>query len=111
MPCGSWATLLTNGRIVTDAIHRGYNLMPSNIRFIAPPEIAPANGYTHVVEVTNSKTIYISGQVPLDSNGNLVGENNLQEQAQQVFENLHAALTAAGADFGHVVKFTYFLLD
>lgn len=85
--------------------------MSANIRFIAPPEIAPANGYTHVVEVTNSKTIYISGQVPLDAAGNLVGADNLLEQAQQVFENLHAALTAAGADFGHVVKFTYFLLD
>lgn len=83
--------------------------MPS--RFISPPGIAPANGYTHVVEVSNSRMIFISGQVPLDSAGNLVGADNLQEQAQQVFENLHAALDAAGADFGHVVKFTYFLLD
>ncbi|MCA0458423.1 MAG: RidA family protein [Chloroflexi bacterium] len=83
--------------------------MPS--RFISPPEIAPANGYTHVVEVTNSKMIFISGQVPLDLAGNLVGADNLLEQTQQVFKNLQSALTAAGTDFNHVVKFTYFLLD
>lgn len=83
--------------------------MPS--RFISPPEIAPANGYTHVVEVTNSKMIFISGQVPLDLSGNLVGADNLLEQTEQVFKNLYSALSAAGTDFNHVVKFTYFLLD
>ena len=80
-------------------------------RFINPPEIAPANGYTHVVEVSNSKMIFISGQVAFDSSGQLVGKDDLLQQTQQVFKNLHAALAAAGADFSHVVKFTYFMLD
>ncbi len=83
----------------------------SNTRFINPPEIAPANGYTHVVEVSNRKMIFISGQVAFDKAGNLVGENNLQAQTQQVFENLKAALAAVNADFSHVVKFTFFMLD
>ena len=80
-------------------------------RFIKPANVAPANGYTHVVEVSNSKMIFISGQVAFDSNGNLVGKDNLQEQTQQVFENLNAALEAVGADFSHVVKFSIFMLD
>ncbi len=83
----------------------------SNTRFINPPEIAPANGYTHVVEVSNSKMIFIAGQIAFDKTGNLVGRDNLQQQAQQVFENLKAALAAVGADFSHVVKFTYFMID
>ena len=80
-------------------------------RFINPPEIAPANGYTHVVEVSNSKMIFIAGQVAFDTAGNLVGKDDLKAQTQQVFENLKAGLAAVGADFSHVVKFTYFMLD
>ena len=80
-------------------------------RFINPPEIAPANGYTHVVEVSNSKMIFTAGQVAFDKSGNLVGKDNLQQQTQQVFENLKAALAAVGADFSHVVKFTIFMVD
>lgn len=79
--------------------------------FINPAAIAPAKGYTHVVEVSNSKLIFISGQVAFDANGTLVGQDNLLQQTQQVFQNLQAALTAAGADFSHVVKFTFFMVD
>ena len=80
-------------------------------RFINPPEIAPANGYTHVVEVSNSKMVFTAGQVAFDTAGNLVGKDDLKAQTQQVFLNLKAALAAVGADFSHVVKFTYFMLD
>ena len=83
----------------------------SNTRFINPPEIAPANGYTNVVEVSNSKMVFISGQVAFNSSGQFIGKDDLQQQTQQVFENLKSALAAVGADFSHVVKFTYFLLD
>lgn len=86
--------------------------MSSNAhRFINPDTIAPPNGYTHVVETTGSRTIYISGQIALDTSGNLVGENDLKAQAEQVFKNLDAALASVGATFKDVVKFTYFLTD
>src|SRR5262249_44700611 len=68
-------------------------------------------GYTHVVETHGGRTIYISGQVALDTTGNLVGGDDLPAQATQVFKNLAAALASVGASFEHVVKFTYFLLD
>lgn len=80
-------------------------------RFINPPEIAAGNGYTHVVEVSNSKMIYLSGQVAFDVNRNIVGKDNLEAQTRQVFENIKAALAAAGADFSHVVKLSVFMLD
>jgi len=68
----------------------------------------PAAGYSQVAEVTGGKLVYIAGQVALDRSGNLVGKDDLQAQARQVFENLKAAVEAAGGDFSHVVKLNYY---
>jgi enamine deaminase RidA (YjgF/YER057c/UK114 family) len=68
-------------------------------------------GYTQVVEVTGGRMIFISGQVALDAAGNMVGAGDFRAQAEQVFENLKAALEAVGGDFSHVVKFGIYVLD
>jgi enamine deaminase RidA (YjgF/YER057c/UK114 family) len=80
-------------------------------RFINPETIAPPTGYTHVVETTGSRTIYISGQVALDRNGSIIGIDDMRAQAEQVFQNLQAALAAVNATFDDVVKVTYYLVD
>ena len=67
-----------------------------------PPTLSKPTGYTHIVEVEVSgrtKMVYISGQVALDKDGKAVGEADMKAQAEQVFKNLEAALTAAGAKF------------
>lgn len=79
-------------------------------RFINPPGVAASPAYTHVVTVTGGKTIYISGQVPLDEKGEIVGRGDLGAQTRQVFENLKAALSAAGADFTDIVKANYYIV-
>ena len=76
-----------------------------------PETIARPTGYSHVVEARGNHTVYISGQVALDRQGNLVGADDMQAQAEQVFQNLQAALAAAAATFDDVVKVTYFLVD
>jgi reactive intermediate/imine deaminase len=81
------------------------------IRFVNPPSLPRPVGYSHVAEVSNGKTIYISGQVALDPSGTLVGPNDLRTQTHQVFTHLKAALEAVGADFNCVVKLNYYLLD
>jgi reactive intermediate/imine deaminase len=81
------------------------------IRRVNPPGLYPPNGYTHVVEATGGRTLYISGQVPMDPKGNVVGSGNFRAQTTQVFENLKRALAAAGAGFGDVVKSNYYVLD
>jgi reactive intermediate/imine deaminase len=81
------------------------------VRFINPAVLATPNGYSHVAEVKAGRTIYISGQVALDPSGKLVGAGNLDAQAEQVFKNLQAALESVGADFSHVIKLTYYLVD
>ena len=55
----------------------------------------PTFGYSHVVEVSNAKrTIYISGQVAINTDGQIVGINDLatQHKHRQVFENIKIAL-------------------
>ncbi|HEU5346615.1 MAG TPA: RidA family protein [Ktedonobacterales bacterium] len=81
-----------------------------HIRFLTPPGLL-ATGYSPVATVSGGKTIYIAGQVALDASGSLVGKDDFQAQARQVFENLKTALAAAGADFSHVVRLGMFVLD
>jgi len=82
-----------------------------SVQFINPPTLAKAPGYTQVVIAPAGRTIHISGQVALDATGAIVGLGDFRAQAQQVFENLRAALAAGGASFADVVKITIFVLD
>lgn len=84
---------------------------PEHTQFINPPTLSSPPGYTHVVEVTGGQTVYISGQIAFDRSSTVVGRGDFRAQAEQVFENLKAALTAVGADFTHVIKITIFLID
>ncbi|HUF54513.1 MAG TPA: RidA family protein [Dehalococcoidia bacterium] len=76
--------------------------MPTHLN---PDTLHAARSYSHVVTAEAARLIFISGQVALDREGNLVGKNDFAAQTVQVFENLKAAFAAAGADFTHVVKF------
>jgi reactive intermediate/imine deaminase len=80
-------------------------------RFLNPETLSAPFGYSHVVESPVERIVYISGQVPLDSAGQLVGEGDFEAQTRQVFENLARALEAADASWSDVVKLNYFLTD
>jgi len=66
--------------------------------------------YSHAVAFTG-RMVIVSGQVPLDAQGRLVGQDDPAAQITQVFENLRTALAAAGASMSQVVKLTVFLTD
>ncbi|HEX6679146.1 MAG TPA: RidA family protein [Gaiellaceae bacterium] len=83
----------------------------SEKRFLTPATLSPPFGYSHVVEAPAGSIVYISGQVPLDADGQLVGEGDFAAQTRQVFENLTRALEAADAAWSDVVKLDYFLRD
>lgn len=76
-----------------------------------PSTLATPPGYTHVVEITRGRTIFIAGQIALDQSGKVVGVHDFHAQTQQVFENLKAALTAIGTDFTSVVKLNIYVVD
>lgn len=81
------------------------------VRFINPDTMPKPPGFTHVVEVSGGKTIYLSGQVPRSPDGVMVGEEDATRQAEQVFANLEAGLAAVGGSFDDVVKLTMFVVD
>ena len=60
----------------------------------------PLSHYTDAVRVGGF--VFISGCVPTDANGNVVGGDDVAAQARKVFENIGAILAAAGAGFGDV---------
>ena len=67
--------------------------------------------YSHVAIASGARTIYISGQVAMDSQGNLIGAGDLGAQTEQVMRNLGLALAGAGASFADVVKITTYVVD
>lgn len=72
----------------------------------APAAIGP---YSQAVEVNG--TLYVSGQIPVNPATGKIVEGDVKAQAEQVFANINAILTAAGYAFGDVVKSTVFIAD
>jgi 2-iminobutanoate/2-iminopropanoate deaminase len=74
----------------------------------APRAIGP---YSQAISVEAARTVYLSGQVPLDpATGELVG-TDIATQTEQVMRNLEAVLAAAGLTFGQVARCGIFLVD
>lgn len=69
----------------------------------------PISHYTDAVRAGD--LLFVSGVVPVDDEGGLVGGDDVAAQARQVFANMERVLEAAGAAFVDVVKVTVFLTD
>ena len=61
--------------------------------------------------VIAGKTLYVSGLVATDGQGNIVGAGDAVEQTRQIFRNLRRILEAAGATPSDVAKLTIFMRD
>ena len=81
--------------------------MPRN-SFFPNPGNKPS-GFSPATRVGNM--VFSSGQVAADTNGNVVGEGDAGAQSEQVFNNIEAALIAAGAAMSDVTKITAFLVN
>ena len=81
------------------------------IRRLNPPALGAPPGYSQVVEVQAARMIFIAGQTALDRDGILVGKDDFAAQADQVFQNLGAALACVGCTATNLVKLTVFLRD
>jgi 2-iminobutanoate/2-iminopropanoate deaminase len=74
----------------------------------APKAIGP---YSQAVAARGARTLWLSGQIPLDpATGELVA-GDAAVQTARVMENLRAVLAAGGAGFEHVVRCTIYLVD
>jgi 2-iminobutanoate/2-iminopropanoate deaminase len=72
---------------------------------------APMGTYSQAVRVETGDAVWIhvSGQIAIDTGGNLVGPGDMRAQTRQVFENLKAILEANGATFADAVKIGTYL--
>lgn len=69
----------------------------------------PISHFTDAVQAGG--LLFVSGIVPVDGEGRLVGGDDVVAQTRQVFESMRAVLAAAGCGFEDVVKVTVFLTD
>ena len=82
------------------------------VNYINPDDLPKNPAFTNVVTVTGPvKTIYIGGQDAVDSSGAIVGKGDLKAQTEQILKNIQAALSAAGAQPEHVIKWTIYVLQ
>ena len=69
-----------------------------------------AGPYSPVLEVEFGKLVVISGQAPIDLEGNVVGDN-IEEQTEYTLENCKKQLAKAGCTFNDVFKVNVYLTD
>lgn len=70
---------------------------------------APIGPYSQAV-LAEGKYLFVSGQIPLTPEGNLVG-GTIEEQTHQSIKNIAAILAEAGLSLENVVKTTVLMVD
>ncbi len=79
--------------------------------FLNPAGLPVLPGFSQVVTATEGKIVFISGQVALDANNEVVGKGDLRAQVVQTFENLKGALAAVGATFDDLLKTNTYIVN
>lgn len=90
----------------------GQNTM-NNIEYKNSEKVFSIKGLSQSVSIDcgTSKMILLSGQVPLDAKGNLVGLDNVEKQTEQIFKNIEIILKEYGGTGKDIVKLGIFITD
>ncbi len=84
------------------------------IRPLQPGSFTPTIGaYSHGIEIAlpGAKLIFVTGQIAMDAQGQVVAAGDATAQTEFIFENIQKILAEAGAGFDHVVKAQIFLTN
>lgn len=76
---------------------------------INPKNVHWPFGYSHVVKVGD--TVWVSGQLPLDQDGNIVGKGDIAVQTDKTYENLQKCLESVGATLNDIVMLGVYVTD
>lgn len=91
-------------------IGRAEPLSRQGREIVNPPGVhTPQANYSHVARAGN--TLYISGQVAVDREGNLVGRGDAEAQAAQCFRNLIAIVEHFGGSKDNLLKLTTYITN
>ena len=82
-----------------------------NTKIIINSEQAPEAIGTYSQAVAVGKTVYLSGQIPLDPKTKQLVQGDMHEQVRQVFRNLSAVCEAAGGSLDQIAKINLYLTD
>jgi len=80
-------------------------------RTIISTDKAPAAIGTYSQAVKVGRTVYMSGQIPLDPASMELVDGDIEIHIRRVFDNLRAVAQAAGGDLCDVAKLNIFLID
>ena len=72
---------------------------------------APGAIGTYSQAIACGKTIYLSGQIPLDPRTMALVPGGIEEQIHQMFKNLAAVAKASGGSLAHASKITIYMTD
>lgn len=72
---------------------------------------APGAIGTYSQAVASGKTVYLSGQIPLDPKTMTLVTGGIEAEIHQVFRNLTAVAQAAGGSLAHAVKVNIYMTD
>ena len=75
---------------------------------MAPAAIGP---YSQGVDAAGARTVYVSGQLPIDPGTGVMAEEGIESQTLQSMKNVLAVVEAAGGTADNIVKCTLFITD
>ena len=67
--------------------------------------------YSYGTIVKGGTLLFMAGAIPVDKNGNRVGNSDMKAQIRQVVDNIKTALKAAGATLGDIVNMRIYTTD
>ena len=84
--------------------------MAGELKAVQPHTMArPGGHYSHAVVAGGF--VFVSGQLPITAAGVKLNEASFEVQAQQVLDNVAAAITAAGSSVARLVQVRVYVAD
>lgn len=81
------------------------------IEMLNPDGLPKPEVYRQMSVATGSRTVFLSGQVARNADGEPVGPGDLAAQTEQAYLNVATALAAVGATFDDVAKLNVYVVD
>ena len=88
---------------MTNSVSRE-NLLPAGLA-------KPTGHWTTVTTARPGKLVFVSGLLPKNESGAIVGTGDIRAQTRQVCENLRLAMVAAGGTLKDVVRVDVYIKD
>lgn len=81
------------------------------IEYLDVEGLVQTGRFRHAVRATGKDTVYLSGQVPLDEEGNCVGVGDYDAQVHQVYRNLSLILDSLGVGWEAVAMMHMYIVN